>query len=69
MNIVITKHAREQMRERGISEDELINTIKYPELTQKIDNVYYAQKKTIQGTIEVVYVKENYIKVITLYSV
>ena len=57
------------MRERGISEDELINTIKYPELTQKIDNVYYAQKKTIQETIEVVYVKENYIKVITLYSV
>ena len=57
------------MRERGISEDEVINTIKYPELTQKIDNVYYAQKKTIQGTIEVVYVKENYIKVITLYSV
>ena len=42
MNIVFTKHVREQMKERGISEDEVINAIKYPEIIQKRDDVYYA---------------------------
>lgn len=55
------------MEERGISKDEVINTLKYPERTQKIDDLYYAQKRTNQGIIEVVYEKQNYIKVITLY--
>lgn len=67
MNIVFTKHAREQMKERSISEDEVINTLTYPESTQKIDDLYYARKRTNQGIIEVVYEKQNYIKVITLY--
>ena len=69
MNIVFTKHAKEQMKERGISEDEVINTINFPELTQKIDNIYYARKQTVQGTIEVVFERENYIKVITSYII
>ena len=67
MNIVLTKHAKDQMKERGISEDEVMNALKYPENTQKIDDLYYAQKKTNQGIIEVVYEKQNYIKVITVY--
>jgi len=67
VNIIFTKHAKDQMEERGISEDEVMNTLKYPENTQKIDDLYYAQKKTNQGIIEVVYEKQNYIKVITLY--
>lgn len=67
MNITITKHAKEQMKERGISEDEVMNTLKYPENTEKIDDLYYAQKKTNQGVIEVVYEKQNYIRVITVY--
>jgi len=67
VNIVFTKHAKEQMKERGISEDEVINTLKYPESTQKIDELYYARKRTNHGIIEVVYEKQNYIKVITLY--
>jgi len=69
MNIIFTKHAKEQMEERGISEDEVINTIKYPEKTEKIRDRYLVQKKTIQGIIEVVYIKENYIKVITAYPI
>lgn len=69
MNIQFTKHSKDQMKERGISEDEVINTIKYPEITEKIKNRYYVQKKTIQGTIEVVYIIENYIKVITVYPI
>lgn len=67
MKIVLTQHVKEQMEERGISEDEVINTVKYSESIQKIDDLYYARKKTIQGTIEVVYEKQNYIKVITVY--
>ncbi len=69
MNILFTKHIKEQMKERGISEDEVVNTIKFSESTQKIDNIYYARKKTIAGMIEVVYEKENYIKVITVYPI
>ncbi|MEK6933701.1 MAG: DUF4258 domain-containing protein [Nanoarchaeota archaeon] len=51
------KHAKDQMKERGISEDEVMNTLKYPESTQKIDDLYYAQKKTNQRIIGVVYEK------------
>jgi len=67
MKIVLTQHVKEQMVERGISEDEVISAVKYPENTQKIDGLYYVQKKTTQGTIEIVYEKQNYIKVITVY--
>lgn len=67
MNIVFTKHEREQMKERGISEDEVINAVKLPEITRKIEEVYYVRKRTPSGMIEVVYQKENYIKVITVY--
>lgn len=62
VNIVFTRHAKEQMKERGISEDEVINTIKFPEQIRKVSGAYYVQKQTISGKIEVVYVRENYIK-------
>jgi len=67
MEIVLTRHAKDQMKERGISEDEVINTIKYPEKTLKTTDRYLAQKKVSIGTIEVVYTREKYIKVITVY--
>lgn len=69
MKIVLTGHVKEQMNERGISEDDVTNAVKYPEMTKKIEGIYYVQKRTIQGTIEVVYEKQNYIKVITVYPV
>ncbi len=67
MNIIFAKHAEEQMKERGISKDEVINTIKYPEKTIKSSDRYYARKKVSMGIIEVVYIREKYIKVITVY--
>lgn len=67
MNIIFTRHAKVQIKERGISEDEVINAVKFPQKTRKIEGVYYVQKKTPNGTIEVVYTRENYIKVITIY--
>lgn len=45
MNIVLTQHVKEQMKERGISEDDVINAVKCPEKMQKIDELYYVQKR------------------------
>ncbi|MBI2449068.1 DUF4258 domain-containing protein [Candidatus Pacearchaeota archaeon] len=67
MHIEFTKHAKEQMRERNILEDEVISTIKYAEMINKINNVYYARKNIGRAIIEVVYIREKYIKVITVY--
>lgn len=67
MHIDFTKHAKEQMKERNISEEEVTETIKTAKKTQKIDDVYYARKNIGRANIEVVYVRENYIKVITVY--
>ncbi len=67
MNIVFTKHTRDRMKKRNISEDEVINTIKYPEKTEKVDDVYYVYKKLDRFTLKVVYIRENYIKVITIH--
>lgn len=68
VNIVFTKHAREQMERRNISEDEVISTIKYPEKTEKVDDIYYVYKKLDRFVLKVVYEKQNYIKVITVHS-
>ena len=67
MHIEFTKHAKDQMDERNISEDEVVSTIKYAEKTEKIDDIYYARKNIGRAIIEVVYTRENYIKVITVY--
>lgn len=67
MNITFTSHALEQMKERGITSDEVISTIRYAEKIDKIGDKYYAQKNTNSGIIEVVFVRENYIKVVTVY--
>lgn len=56
------------MKKRNISEDEVINTIKFSEKTEKIDDVYYAQKHLGRFILKVVYIRENYIKVLTVHS-
>ncbi len=67
MHIEFTNHAKEQMKERNISEDEVISTIKYSERTYKMGSIYYARKNIERATIEVIYAKQNYIRVITVY--
>ncbi len=67
MNIHFTEHARYTMKKRRITEDEVISVIKYSEKTEKIDDKYYVTKNIGRGIIEVVFTRENYIKVITLY--
>ena len=67
VNIVFTNHAKKRMKKKHILEEEAIATIHYPETTKKIEGKYYAQKHIGRGKIEVVFEKETYIKVITLY--
>ena len=67
MKIIFTKHAKEMIEKRKITEDEVIQTIKHSEKLTKIDGLYYAQKNIIRANIEVVYEKVKYIKVVTLY--
>ena len=67
MEIVFTEHAEYRIKKRKITKDEIINTIKYPEKTNKIGEIYYFQKDIGRGKIEVVYEKDKYIKVITIY--
>lgn len=69
MKIVFTEHAKERMKKRGISEEEVINAIKYGEEVIKKLGKYYARKNIGRRKIEVVYEKENYIKVITVYRI
>jgi hypothetical protein len=69
MKIIFTKHAKERMKKRVITEDEIIQTIKNPDKTKKQGGNYYAQKNIGRANIEVVYEKDKYIKVITIYYI
>ena len=69
MNIVFTLHTKFRLKKRKITEDEVIQAIKSPDKLTKIDGKYYVQKNISRGNIEVIYVRENYIKVVTVYWV
>ena len=69
MNIIYTKHAEEQIEERKIDKIWVEETIKFPNELKREDNKYYATKKLNGNILRVVYVKENYIKIITTYFV
>jgi len=67
MEIIFTEHVEWRMKKRNISKDEIINTIKYAEKTDKKEDKYYAQKDIGRGKIEVVYERDKYIKIVTVY--
>ena len=67
MDIIFTEHAEYRIKKRKITKDEIINVIKYPEKTKKIGGEYYVQKNIGRGKVEVVYEKDKYIKVVTVY--
>ena len=69
MEIIFTEHAKERMKKRGITEDEIIEAIKRPDNTKKQGGNYYVQKNISRENIEVVYEKDKYIKVITIYYI
>jgi len=47
--------------------EEIINTISYPKKVLKRGELYYARKNIGRATIEVVYEKDKYINVVTVY--
>ncbi len=67
MEIKFTNHARERLKKRGISEEDVIETVNNAENTNKRGGKYYAQKNIGRGKIEVVYEKDKYIKIVTIY--
>ena len=69
MEIIFTKHALARMKKRQITEDEIINSIQYPEKISKRVGKFYVQKNIDRANIEVVYEKDKYIKVITVYYI
>lgn len=60
MEIIYTLHAKDKMKKRRITEDEVIHVIKNPDKTLKIKGKYYAQKNIGRAKIEVVYEKDKY---------
>ncbi len=67
MDIVFTEHAKERMLKRKITEEEVKEAIKYPDKIIKKKGNYCVQKNIQRANIEVVYEKDKYIKVITIY--
>ena len=68
MNLIYSSHARKRMRQRGIKERDILDIIEFPEYTLKRGEEIEAYKKLNGKMIKIVYViKENYIKVITVY--
>ena len=67
MEIKYTYHAKFIIKERKIEEVWVEETIKSPDKVEKEFGKFYARKRLNGISIEVVYIKEKYIKVITVY--
>ena len=67
MQIIFTAHAKIQMKERKVTQTWVEETIKFPDNTERGGNKFYVTKKLNGKTLRVVYVKESYIKVITVF--
>lgn len=68
MKIELTDHARFRLEKRNILEQELIDALHYPEKILKKHGKHYFQKTLPNGRVEVVCeLRENHIKVITIY--
>ena len=68
MDIFYSLHAEEQIEERKIEKVWIEEAIKSPDYTEKKrTNKYIVGKKLNGSSIEVVYVKEKHIKVVTVY--
>ncbi|MEK6926844.1 MAG: DUF4258 domain-containing protein [Nanoarchaeota archaeon] len=69
MNIVLTEHARERLKKRKITLEEVKLAINSPDSLRKEGGKYIAEKHIGRAKIEVVFEKDNYIKVITIYYI
>ena len=69
MKIVYTRHLLEKVKEKKFIIEWVNETINYSNFTRVESSKYYAVKKLNGITLEVVYLKERYIKVITCYTI
>ena len=69
MEIIYTFHAEEQLKERKILKIWIKEAIKTPDMIKHSGYKYYIIKKLNGRILKVVYVKENYIKVITSFFI
>lgn len=69
MIIVFTYHARTRFRRRKVESVWVEETIKFPDITEKKGHKFHAIKKLNGKTLKVIYVRDNYIKVLTLYYI
>ena len=67
--IILTKHAKQRMLERGISMEEIQETINLPDYTVSRGNKIEAHKRIKDKILKIIYYKSNkFIKIITLIS-
>ena len=67
MRIKYTFHAKLMIKERKMEKVWIDETIKSPDIVKKEEGKYYVRKKLNGFIIEVVYTKERYINVLTVY--
>ncbi len=67
MRVVYSNHAKKRMKERGIEDWEVEQILKSPEFVKKgFDNKREAVGLSKNRRIKIVFIKENYIKIITI---
>jgi len=67
MEIRYTSHAKHMIKERKVEKLWIEEAIKSPDNIEKEFGKYYARKKLNGLSLEVAYIKEKYIKVLTVY--
>lgn len=67
MDVIFTDHAKKRIKKRKIKEEEVIKVIENPQKSYKSEGKYYSQGDLGRGKIEVVFEKDKYINVITVY--
>ena len=69
VGIIYTAYAEEQIKERNIEKAWIEEAIRSPDYIVREGQKYLVTKKLNWHAIEVVYVKEKYLKIITVYWV
>ncbi|MFC1648697.1 DUF4258 domain-containing protein [Nanoarchaeota archaeon] len=68
MKVSLSAHAKKRMKLRRITEDDVLQAIRYPRKTRKKYGLYYIEYELPHGSIELVYDrKQNHINIITIY--
>lgn len=67
MKIIFTKHAENRLKKRKITQGEVEEAIMYSKKSEKKGNKHRLIKNIGRGNIEIIYERDKYIKVITVY--